>query len=330
MSAKKKVVTFKRKSSGKPAKDYMKTIERLILILSKLNTNKFVTTAGLAEDIGVDMRTIQRDMVLLSGFYPIFSPEKGKHSFTDGFNLGKMELTEEQASLLSFMHSISSSMGEKFERSFRDLFKRVVTPQVDTPFYAKLPKGIKLPCDAEVVKVLEAAIDKYDRIHMHYVPRDGVEKHYDLEPLKIALYDGFWYLITNDVAREKIIKLRLDRIKSVEKLDQSFVPPDNLMTLLEQSVNVWFEEKRGERVLIKVAPESAQYFKKKSYFPMQKIVKENRDGSLILETFPGHLEEISHIIMNWIPCLTVIEPATFKDAIQATVKKYLNLIEERR
>jgi hypothetical protein len=122
MSVKKKTVTFKRKANGKHAKDYAKTIERLIEILSKLNTHRFVTTTGLADEFGVNPRTIQRDILLLGAFYPIDSPERGKYAFMEGFNLGKVELTEEQASLLSFMHNISASLGVWWARLSRPFF----------------------------------------------------------------------------------------------------------------------------------------------------------------------------------------------------------------
>ncbi|MBF0618709.1 MAG: WYL domain-containing protein [Candidatus Omnitrophica bacterium] len=321
MPAKKKIVTFKRKGSGKPAKDYMKTIERLILILSKLNTNKFVTSSGLAADIGVDMRTIQRDIVLLAGFYPIYSPEKGKHSFMAGFNLGKVELTEEQASLLSFMHGISSSLGDAFEKTFRELFKRVMVPHTDTPFYAKIPSGTFLP-QSDCLTEIQKAVDGYEKLKILYLRSNGEEKEYLVEPLKIAFFDGFWYLLTQD-ANKKIIKFRLDRIRKATQTEDSFVPMAGFDKILEQSVNIWFDTDRPNRVLIRVAPEAAQYFKHRKYFPLQKIVEEKKDGSLVLETFPAHPDEISHLIMHWIPCLSVLEPAEFKARIRETVGVYL-------
>ena len=323
---KKKIFTTKKKSS-RPSikKDYIKTVERLISILSCLDKGGSISTSQLAADLGVTQRTIQRDFDLLNRAESIrmkFAP-KAWLAIVEGFSLRKVELSEEQASLLSFMFDISHSLGEKFEQSFRHLFKRLLARELDTPFYAKLPHGVKLPCDGAMVKDLESAIDSFNRVKMRYVSGGEVEKEYTLEPLKIALYDGFWYLLAMDVVRKKLLKLRLERIRSVMILDETFVPPANLMTMLDQSVNIWFEEKRGERVLIRVAPEAAKYFKQKNYFPLQKVVKEAADGSLILETFPAHPEEISHLIMNWIPCLTVLEPAGFKADIRTIVIEYL-------
>ena len=50
---------------------------------------------------------------------------------------------------------------------------------------------------------------------------------------------------------------------------------------------------------------------------------ENKDGSIVLETYPAHPEEISHTIMHWIPYLTVLEPESFKDEIKKSVTTYL-------
>ncbi len=321
--APKVLIRSKDRTAGK---DYIKTVERLITILSRLDKGGSLSTAELAEKLGVTQRTIQRDLDLLcrSG-YPITEHERGRYAFMEGFSLKKIELSEEQASLLSFMFDISHSLGAKFEDSFRGLFKRVMARQMDTPFYAKLPAGVKLPCDTRIVKDLEDAIYDCERVRMRYQPEGKEAKDYLLEPFKIAFYDGFWYLIANDVVRKKLLKLRLERIQKIDHTSESFVPPANLMTLLDQSVNVWFEEKRGGRVLIKVDAVAAKYFRQKVYFPLQKIVKEEKDGSLLLETFPGHPDEISHIIMNWIPCLKVMEPADFKVDIRTMVEKYLKV-----
>ncbi|MBF0619790.1 MAG: hypothetical protein HQL19_06440 [Candidatus Omnitrophica bacterium] len=37
----------------------------------------------------------------------------------------------------------------------------------------------------------------------------------------------------------------------------------------------------------------------------------------------SHPEEISHLIMHWIPCLTVLEPKELKAKVRETVEGYL-------
>jgi predicted DNA-binding transcriptional regulator YafY len=197
-----------------------------------------------------------------------------------------------------------------------------MAPQVDTPFYAKIPTGTFLP-QSPSLNELQKGIDDCERLKMRYKKAQGEEKEYLVEPLKLAFFDGFWYLLAQGPDKKQVIKFRLDRIIEAELTGKSFAPMSGLNKLLEQSVNVWFGSERPDRVLIKVASESAQYFKKRKYFPLQKIVEEKKDGSLVIETFPAHFEEISHTIMHWIPCLTVLEPAVLRDKIRQTVEGYL-------
>ena len=165
-----------------------------------------------------------------------------------------------------------------------------------------------------------------EKLNIHYCRPQGDEKEYFVKPLKLAFFDGFWYLLSQSEDKKKVIKFRLDRISKATLTGESFVPMDGVEKLLEESVNIGFDVERPERVLIRVAPEAAQYFKKRKYLPLQKIVEEKRDGSLVIETFPAHPEEISYIVMHWIPCLRVLEPEAFKKNIKKAVAGYLESI----
>ena len=322
---KKSFPNAEKSKAKKPSdKDYVKTIERLLTILSLLDKGKSVSTSELADKLGVTQRTIQRDIALLDRCkYPIYEKQRGRYAFTEGFSLRKVSLSQEQASLLSFMLEIASSLGNKFENSFHDLFKRLMATNLDTPYFAKVSVGGSHLPNTEIVKDLEKAIDDCQRVRLQYETSTKGEKAYVVEPLKIAFYDGFWYCILQDKTDRRILKFRIDRIKKVEFTDETFVPAVDINKMLEQSVNVWFDGARGDRVLIKVGAEVARFFKQKIYFPLQKTVTENKDGSIVLETYPAHPEEISHTIMHWIPYLTVLEPESFKDEIKKSVTTYL-------
>jgi predicted DNA-binding transcriptional regulator YafY len=325
MPAKKsKVVTFKRTGKGKSADGQKKAVERLITMLSILDKGRSISSKEVAESLHVTQRTVQRDLkVLHDAGYPIQDLDNGRHQFIAGFSLRKMSLTEEQASLLSFMFEIASGLGETFEASFRDLFKRLLVNNLETPFYAKLPaKRSPLPSTSQV-GYLEAAIIDSNRIKIKYVSASKVEKEYCLEPLKMAFFDGFWYVIAIKKGEKQIQKYRVDRVLDVEILEESFAPSVNIDKILGDSVNIWFDEVRGERVLIRVDSDAAQYFKEQKYLPLQKIVEERKDGSIVVETFPAQPDEIRRIIMHWIPCLTVLEPASLKAEIKAMVEGYL-------
>jgi predicted DNA-binding transcriptional regulator YafY len=143
----------------------------------------------------------------------------------------------------------------------------------------------------------------------------------DLHPF--FCFDGFWYLLAQVDGKEWIIKFRLENIINVSLLDEYFIPPRNLSTFLDQSVNIWFTEKRDKQVVLKVDKEAARYFKQQVYFPLQKITKENRDGSLRIETKICHNEEILRIIFRWMPYVHVVKPKELKSEVKNIVNGYL-------
>jgi len=123
--------------------------------------------------------------------------------------------------------------------------------------------------------------------------------------------------------KDWIIKFRLENIINIELLDEYFTPHRNLSTFLDQSVNIWFTERRDKQVVLKVDKEAARYFKQQVYFPLQKIIKENRDGSLRIETKICHNEEILRIIFRWIPYVHVVRPKDLKAEVEKIVNGYL-------
>jgi len=311
-------------------RDYDKRIFRLLSILNKLDGGEKVSSRQLAEDFNVTLRTIQRDLEILNraGFL-IASSQKGIYSFEEGFSLKKMKLSSEEASLLTFICEISQSLGTKFESSFRNILRKVIQQEYDSPFYAKMPEGMKLDKTLPFVEDLESAIDEYQKIEVEYLTVEGKSKHFNLDPLKIIFFDGFWYLLGRVSDKDLILKLRLERIKQVNTLEDYFEPPENLKTMLDQSVNIWFTQERDKKIVFKVDKETAEFFKEKIYFPLQKVIKVNKDGSLLIEAKASRYEEVLSIIMHWIPHVVVVSPVELKTLVKTTVDRYRKLLEAK-
>jgi len=308
------------------SRDYDKKIFRLLTVLNRLDAGEKLATRQLAEEFNISIRSVQRDLELLgrAGFL-LTSPEKGTHAFEEGFSLKKMHLTNEEASLLTFLYEIAKSLGDKFEKSFHDILKKVIQKEYDSPFYAKIPQGIKLKADSPFTKELEEAIDNCQNILLTYPTPEKI-KQYKLCPLKIIFYEGFWYLLSQVSGKDWILKFRIEKIKDLRVLDEYFEPPKNLQAMLDESVNIWFSECKNKEALLRIDKEVARFFKQKTYFPRQKIKKEHRDGSLLVETKFGQYEEIIHIIMHWLPHIVVITPKELKKDVKANIRAYLSKI----
>lgn len=303
-------------------KSYDKKIFRLWAMLNKLDSGKKVYTSELAKEFNVSIRSIQRDVELLNmvGF-PVISCGKGCYAFTEGFSLKRIMISEEDASLLSFLYEIAKSLGGKFEDSFNGILKKLLKYDSESSFYFKVPEGIKLSKEYSFIEEIEESIEENRKLNIEYIS-DGKKKNYLTEPLKIIYYDGFWYMLARINDKDPLRKFRLDSIKAVASTEDYYDIPNNLKTMLDESVNVWFEEKRDQKVTLSVNQKVAKYFKKKQYFPAQKIKKENKDGSITLEASCSDDMEVVPTVLHWIPWVTVISPEPIKAKILSLVAEY--------
>jgi len=303
-------------------KSYDKKIFRLLYCLNKLDRGGKVCTRELSREFNVSLRTVQRDLELLNmAGFPLAPSDKGTHSFADGFSLKKLMLSKEEASLLSFMLEVSKSLGRDFEESFGRLLKKVLTPEAEPMFYAKIPEGIKMDKQYPFMNDLKAAVNQHKKCEVHYVTEDK-DKRFAIHPLKVIFFDGFWYLLVRTDEDERIIRLRLECIRQIIPKTQKFEVPVNLKAMLDESVNIWFSDQRNKKVLLKVDKEAARFFKTKKYLPLQKIVKQNKDGSMLVQAMVAQDMEVLPTILLWIPYVRVITPKKLALDIKDVVREY--------
>ncbi|TRZ51756.1 MAG: WYL domain-containing protein [Dehalococcoidia bacterium] len=305
-------------------KNYDKKIFRLLFALNKLDRGGKVSTSELSKEFNVSQRTVQRDLELLNmaGFPLAALDDKGQHAFAEGFSLKKLMLTKEEASLLSFMLEVSKSLGRDFEESFGQLLKKVLTPEAEPMFYAKIPEGIKMDKQYPFMNDLKKAVKSHNKVEIHYVTEEK-DSHFIAHPFKVIFFDGFWYLLVRTDEDERIIRLRLECIRDVNLSKGRFKVPANLKTMLEESVNIWFSDQRNKKVVLKVDKEATRFFKTKKYLPLQRITDENKDGSIIVETMVAQDMEVLPTILLWIPYVRVLAPEKLALDIKDIVKEYL-------
>ncbi|MBF0216117.1 MAG: WYL domain-containing protein [Candidatus Omnitrophica bacterium] len=307
-------------------KTYDKKIFRLWAVLNRLDTGKKVFSAELANEFDVSIRSIQRDIELLNmvGF-PVMPCGKGCYKFVEGFNLGRMMLTEEDATLIAFLYDIARSLGTKFEESFKSFQNKITGGDHRSPYYLKAFDGIKLKAEYPFADTLTEAVSGNTCLRLSYASGKGKGevKEYECQPLKIIFYEGFWYLLAKCGNETIMRKFRLDKMKEVKPVDKSFKIPDNLKRILDESVNVWFDGDRNMKVTLEVSQEVAEFFKKRNYFPKQRIVKERANGDIVIESLVSCDMEIIPTILSWIPWVKVVAPIEIKEKIEERIRAYL-------
>lgn len=304
--------------------DTLNKISRLMYILNEFDRGE-VFLPDIAENLSVTLRTIQRDLrVLEDAGFPFANTKKGAYCFVEGFSLQRMRLTAKEAAMLAIIADISKSLGGSFYETYRQLHSKVTESHEFNPFYIKMTKGQTLK-DSLKMKTLENAIKLGRKVELDY--GDSKITGRALSPLKIVWFNGFWYLLAYG-KDETILKLRLDKIKSAKILDETFIRPAKIEKILEDSSSIWFEENRTVNVCLKVDGEVSKYFKQRQYFPKQKNLKTEKDGSLLVQCSVGKFEEILPTILEWIPHITVQSPQELKDTVSQKIVAYQKLINK--
>ncbi len=301
-------------------------ITRLLYILNRLDKGE-VNLKNLARDMDVSVRTVQRYMTTIQeAEFPILDIHSGVYSFIEGFSLSKIQISAHEAGVLAFLSDIANTLGPNFSKAYKGLCHRITAPNQDNPFFLKIAKGLNFE-ETPLTQILCQAIRKKQYLLVNYKSQTRQkEKEHLVIPVKIAWYEGFWYLIALGT-KERLFKFRLDRIIKAEKQKKTFyIDNEKFTKLLNQSVNIFFEGKRNIEVCLKVSSAVAHYFKQRAYFPEQKIVKEEKNGDIIISTQIAKAEEILMIIYHWIPYIQVISPKEIKTRVKTTIENYLKQI----
>jgi len=300
--------------------DYDTILTRLTIILSRLNDGEALSVTELAKEFNVSERTIQRDFNerLISSF-PVYQDKK-KWKLQDGFRLEKSTSVED-AVVLDIMQKLIEGAGNKFSAKANKLLSKIKNDSYN-PIYAKLDMediGDKL----KEIQVLEVAIKNKRQIRCIYHTKEKI-----LNPLKIANYEGFWYLLAIDSYEDILKKYYLKDINQIDVLDKTFESTEELDRLLDNSISIWFSiNKEPYRTTLQISSEAAKYFKRKPISKTQRVESLHEDGSMVISVEITTDMEIIPLVKYWIPYVKVLDPVRIQEDIKIDLEDYLGMEE---
>ena len=301
------------------------------ILQSLIASHRGKSAADLAQELEYHWRTVYRDLeaLQLAGF-PIYTDR------VEGKNL--WSVLDSARHNIPIPLNLTELMALYFSRGMMTVLK-------DTVFYESLEsffKKIKATLPAETIQYLEKIEESFEvgskpykqydqlretinRISDATINRRIIEIDYftmsrkektrrKVAPYKIWLFDGAFYLVGNCGLREDIRIFALDRIKSLELLDETFEMPEDFK--VEDFMRTSFGVFHGkpQKVRIRFAADVAGYISEKIWHDTQKIVPQN-DGSLIFEARVAGTDEIKFWLMTWGSKAQVLSPAALRDEI---------------
>jgi predicted DNA-binding transcriptional regulator YafY len=293
--------------------DYDKILFRLLGIIKKLNSGEEVTKKELSLEYNVSEKTIQKDLnQRLGNIFPI-ERKNGKYSFKEGYRLDK-QMDPESILVIDILKGISKSFGDYFKEKSEKIFNNIA--KADENFLLSKMVVEDLSLYTELVQILQEAIEKRVEIELYYK-----EKRV-LQPYKITIFEGFWYLYAKDLKDGRFKTFYIKDMKNLVLTDRVFEVDKEKMSKLENAVNIWFEPDNDLfEVVLHANANIAKYFMRKSFFKTQKILEKRDDGSLVFSIQTTSKTAILFEVKKWIPDLIIISP-------EHLVKDFVSLLGE--
>ena len=288
-------------------------VYRLAQILIKLNQGEKLYPQSLADEFGVNLRTIQRDLNVRFAYLPLQKTE-GYYHLEPTF-LGKMSTKEiERFASLAGVRGLFPSLSDDF---LRDIFdSRIQAALLVKGHHYENIKGKE-----DLFRKLEQAIVDNNMISFDYQKNSGRHHYEKASPYKLINHHGIWYLAA--LESNKLKTFSFTKIENISKLDSKFPPDPEVEKILLEDDGIWLNNNKIE-VVLNVSKEVAGYFKRRKLIANQVIEKELEDGGLIVSAKVGHLNQILPIVRYWIPHIRIISPERAQHDLDGELREYLN------
>lgn len=212
------------------------TTRRALRLLALLQARTVWTGPELAEQLGVTVRSVRRDIDRLRELgYPVMSGRGhgGGYRLGAGRKLPPLLLEPDEAVAVGVGLRLASSSGitgldEVAARSLErleHLAHETLRQRIGTIAKAIEVVGGGGPgVDADVLVTLSHGVHEGVQVRMDYVARDGRATQRRIEPYRVLALGKRWYLFAWDLDREDWRTFRLDRIHAARTSTFGFTP----------------------------------------------------------------------------------------------------------
>jgi predicted DNA-binding transcriptional regulator YafY len=217
--------------------DMANTSERMLRLLSLLQTHRYWPGGDLAARLEVSERTLRRDIERLRGLgYPVRANPgvAGGYQLEAGAALPPLLLDDDEAVAIAvgLQHAAGGAVRGIEETSVSALTKliRMMPPRLRTRIDAlgayTLPSVLRggPMVDATALTVIAQACRDRERLRFGYTVRDGTSAVRLVEPDRLVTVGRRWYVVAWDVDRAAWRTFRVDRLVDPRSTRYRFEP----------------------------------------------------------------------------------------------------------
>lgn len=308
--------------------DGLRNIFKMIFILK---TGKKVKIKELASELNVSERQVRRYKNEIDQYFNIESTTgaDGGYSMIDDYFPFKDVLTRNEISNLKFL--INSLNYEKSSELIKIVDKLNLKILKNRNNYLHKEEVIhyskpKLKFD-EITKIyneISSAIENRNEIILEYCDNHGKCSKRKVQPHKLLLFRGEYYLVSTCLLRNQIRYFKLTRIK--EYIVTGFIFERNIDIdefLKEQEENnIGIFNGTEIDLELEITPPMANTIKERIWVDNQEIIEQS-DGKIIYKARIKHGPEVISWILSMSDCVKVISPESLRIEMKERLEKIL-------
>ncbi|WP_333617255.1 helix-turn-helix transcriptional regulator [Mixta calida] len=283
-------------------------VQRITAIIAELYQYGFVSRQKMMNEFNISERTLYRDLNRL-----------GDRIIPDGDGIYRLAPAYAKPQALKELKNLISVLG------MEELFpaKKIFSQPDLTSLIIR-----SLPGDPEAKRVLENNYSLFDKAirennlcEFYYK-----DKRRTVAPYKLINIKSVWYL--GAVENEKVKGFQLTEIHWLKLTSEHFTPEPHITQYFSEEDDVWFSLNK-QIVHIKIAAEVSHFFKRRSVLPAQKLIRQEPNGDLIVQTKMAHENQLFPLLRYWLPNLTIISPINLQQRFYQKLNQQMVEIKSR-
>jgi predicted DNA-binding transcriptional regulator YafY len=272
----------------------------------------------------VTLRTVQNDLKLLKRQWKggrIVS-RRGRHWVEFDTPVEELHLDTEKKIYLKLALEATEKMSDLSDPK-EEIASELGLERVASPYYIKSEEFEEIDTDDELIRDLALAIREDHPVGFVYE-----EERFYVDPLRLVIFDGIWYLYGYDKEEVEDNRWKTWLLSGIAELEIEYsrrhdIPDEKAQEDLEEAPSPHFVPDRRVRVLLRVAEEAAELFTLKEHLPDQKILDREEDGSLRVEATVSVYEDLEREVKAWLPHIEILEPADYRERLIDELREYL-------
>jgi proteasome accessory factor B len=313
------------------------------ILLKQLSSRHYgVTVREMAQEFGVNEKTIRRDLnIFRDAGFPLVEKtgEYGKKTWKLELDGKPPELSfpfDEALALYlgrRFMEPLAGTpMWEAARRAFKKI--RACLPQSALDYLEKMGGQLHQTSvgasdysqKSAIIEQLMIGIEDRRATLIAYQSMRATEPvTYDVYPYGLSYHRGSLYLIAHAPDHGEVRHYKVDRISDAEAGEFPFQRPADfdLEEHLSNSFGI-FQGRGDARVRVRFSSSVARYVSESRWHASQQLTRQ-KDGALVAEFQLSDTEEIKHWILSFGKEAQVLAPAALRDELAVELEALLAL-----